>query len=331
MGTFVPEGLDAPGLGRVAEVPVGPCPVCGGTGSRARASGFDYEIATCANRWTFVQCTGCGHVFLDPRPAPEALGTIYPPTYYAYNYATAISPVARRVKDWLDRRKFRGVLRDLRRPPTSYLDVGCGDGRFLDLMAGHGVPPARVWGLELDAAAVARVRARGFPCLHGPVEECVNIPGGSLDLITMFHVIEHLSDPAAVVRRLADWLTPGGILALETPNLDALDARLFGATWWGGYHFPRHWHLFTSRTLQRLLEDAGLTVTSVRYQTGHSFWLYSFHHALRYGRHAHPRLARLFDPVAGSLLALAAVTAFDKVRALAGARTSAMLVTARKG
>jgi len=325
----LPPEFDA-SLPEIAVEPVPTCAICGGADSAAFAEGYDYELRTCRNRWRFVRCTGCGHVRLDPRPHPGALPVIYPPTYYAYNYDTQVHPLARRAKQWLDERKFRGILRRLDRAPASYLDVGCGNGRFLDLMAAKGISRDRIYGLELDRATVARVRARGYQAYCARVEECEEIAEGTLDLITMFHVIEHVDAPDAVVRRLVRWLAPGGVLAIETPNLDSWDARLFRDRFWGGYHIPRHWHLFTPATLTRLLQDAGLTLSTVRYQTGHSFWLYSFHHRLRYGSPPHPALARRFDPMGGSLLALALVTALDKLRAAMGFRTSAMLVIARK-
>jgi SAM-dependent methyltransferase len=145
----------------------------------------------------------------------------------------------------------------------------------------------------------------------------------------MFHVIEHVDDPAAVVKKVASWLAPGGVFALETPNLNSYDARLFKPSYWGGYHIPRHWNLFTPDSLFELLRRAGLEPCKVLYQTGHSFWLYSFHHTLRYGKRPRPRLARWFDPLR-SLPALALFTGFDKLRAALGCRTSAMLVLARK-
>ena len=67
--------------------------------------------------------------------------------------------------------------------------------------------------------------------------------------MTMFHVIEHVADPPRVAERVARWLAPGGVFAVETPNLESLDARLFRERYWGGYHFPRHWHLYPFRGL----------------------------------------------------------------------------------
>ena len=84
-----------------------------------------------------------------------------------------------------------------------------------------------------------------------------------------------------------------------------------------------------SRHLQRLLEEHGFMVEAVRYQTGHSFWLFSIHHWLRYNRAMpSPLLARLFDP-ARSLPLLVLATGFDKARAALGFRTSAMMFVAR--
>lgn len=124
-------------------------------------------------------------------------------------------------------------------------------------------------------------------------------------------------------------MKPGGIFAVETPNLDSWDARLFRDQYWGGYHIPRHWSLFRPETLTRLLQQSGYEVLATEYKTGHSFWLYSIHHWLRYQGKPRVALARRFDPM-GSLVALAAFTGFDILRKAAGFRTSAMLLIARK-
>lgn len=322
------RAFSAPDIPEIAETPVPACDHCGTADSELFASGRDYELRTCRNEWHFVRCAACGLVRLHPRPAVEALGTIYPPTYYAYEYER-IPWVARTAKALLDRRKLAGIVRALGRPVEGFADVGCGTGRHLRAMHAAGVPKARIHGLELDAATVARLQAEGFQAHCERVETCTQVADDSLDLVTMFHVIEHVESPAAVIRRVARWLAPGGVLALETPNLDAWDARRFRERWWGGYHIPRHWTLFTPETLQAMLRAQGLEPFAVRYQTGHSFWMYSFHHALRYGARPRPGLARRFDPLR-NVVPLAALTALDLLRGAVGARTSAMLVLARR-
>jgi 2-polyprenyl-3-methyl-5-hydroxy-6-metoxy-1,4-benzoquinol methylase len=323
-----PEEILASGAPMVAEVDVPHCEVCGRTEVRPAASGYDYELITCRNEWHFVSCSNCGHVWLNPRPSVEALDVIYPETYYAYNYGE-ISAVARKSKELLDSLKMRKILATCREQPHAYLDVGCGDGRYLEVLARRGVSRDQLYGLELDEQVVARVRERGFQAFCERVETCERFEDAKFDLITMFHVIEHVDSPRAVIDRLASWLRPGGVLALETPNVDSLDARLFRTGTWGGYHIPRHWHLFKPPTLTHLAEQAGLEVEAIGYETGHAFWMYSIHHMLRYGQPPRPRTARFFDPF-HSLVPLAAFTAFDRLRSTLGAKTSAMLMIARK-
>ncbi|HVU64375.1 MAG TPA: class I SAM-dependent methyltransferase [Phycisphaerales bacterium] len=311
------------------------CPVCGGTTFVQHAIAFDYELRTCRNAWRFVRCTDCSHIWLNPRPAISTLSVIYPPHYYAYHYTEKVSPLALRIKNALDRRKFgtiRSVLGGAPRPLRGFADIGCGDGRYLAFARAAGVPDAHNYGLELDPSSVERLRARGFAAVCARVEDCREIAPASLDLATMFHVIEHVDDPRAVVEGVAAWIAPGGVFAVETPNIAAWDARLFARTYWGGYHVPRHWNMFTPVTLARLLRDAGLEVVATRFQTGHSFWMYSMHHLTRYAGASRPRLSRMFDPFGGwpALPALAAFTAFDKFRAALGVQTSSMLMIARK-
>jgi len=310
--------------------PVPSCLICGSTEHKPYAEGFDYESRTCRNRWRFVQCDECKHAWLNPRPRAEALPVIYPPTYYAYNYERAINPIARRGKAWLDRLKLRSIRSFLATPAQSYLDVGCGDGRFLRAMEKLGVPRTTLYGIELDGETARSLAKAGYQVASGRVVGCDMIRDCSIDLATMFNVIEHVSDPAAVLRRLATWIRPAGVLAVETPNIDSSDAKIFRGSFWGGYHFPRHWHLFNPVTITRLLERSGFSVRAIRFHTGHSFWMYSFHHALRYNVvSSWPKVARLFDPLQ-NLPFLVGFTGLDVFRALIGFKTSAMVVVATR-
>jgi SAM-dependent methyltransferase len=177
---------------------------------------------------------------------------------------------------------------------------------------------------------VTRLRRRGYQVYQQRVEDCSEIPAGSIELATMFHVIEHVADPVRVVRRIAQWLSPGGALVVETPNLDSWDARLFKQSRWGGYHIPRHWTLFDASSLRRLFEGSGLTVEHSAYQTGHASWMNSLHHLAKFNsRSPSPRLAHWFELPKGLPL-LIAFTGFDIVRRSLGAPTSAILMVARK-
>lgn len=323
-----PAEFTDPSLPVIPTEPVDTCVVCGSVAFEPFARGYDYELRTCRNEWTFVRCGGCNHVWLNPRPAISALDVIYPKHYYAYDYETRINPIARWAKARLDSRKFSGILRRASRTPRTFLDVGCGTGRYLRTMHALGLEKRHIHGLELDATVVQSLQHEGFDAVCARVEDA-HFETASIDMVTMFHVIEHVDAPDRVVSRIAKWVAPGGLLAIETPNIDSLDRRLFADGLWGGYHIPRHWHLFTQATLSRLLSGAGFTPIAVVYQTGHSFWMYSLHHRLRYSNRPRVTLSRFFDPFS-NVAPLAAFTGFDMLRSALGARTSAMLVLAER-
>jgi len=146
------------------------------------------------------------------------------------------------------------------------------------------------------------------------------------DLVILNQTIEHLVSPAQVVEKAFELLAPGGRLLIETPSLDGIDAKLFRHGYWGGYHFPRHWTLFTAATLARLVGRAGFEGERGDYLASPAFWCQSFQHVV--GEHRLPRpLVGVFgirNPVA-----LAAFTALDLV--LARFRpTSNLRLVARK-
>src|SRR5262249_26459696 len=157
---------------------------CGGERRTAFARGHDYELETCRNEWRFWQCAACATVWLDPRPQTAALGVIYPASYYAYQMGK-ISPVALKGKAMLDRLKFRSILAHTG-APKSFLDIGCGDGRYLDLFARRGIPKDKIYGLELSEEPVRTLRERGYQAFRRRVEDCAEIPSEAIDLVTMF-------------------------------------------------------------------------------------------------------------------------------------------------
>ena len=123
----------------IAVTDVPQCPVCDAKEFDLLTVGYDYEILTCLNPWRFVECRSCGHVWLNPRPATSALSTIYPSSYYAYDTAKTINPIALWGKALLDTFKLRKIFQALARPLTSFLDIGCGSGQYLRVAERRGV------------------------------------------------------------------------------------------------------------------------------------------------------------------------------------------------
>ena len=276
----------------------GACALCGGREGTRLAGGPDFEYDTTRLELTLWRCP-CGGVYLDPRPAPEALARIYPPDYYAYDFAARLGPLVRRFKGFAERAKL-----DMYRPffgaGSRVLDVGCADGELLAGLGGT-TTGLRLEGVELSASAAAQAERRGITVHRGRVEE-VSLPAAAYDLVIMNQLIEHVRDPLAVLRALGRALRPGGHLVVETPNLDSLDARLFRRRYWGGYHLPRHFHLFDRRTLPALARRAALVPISLRPLVCPQFWILSLHNWL-VDRGARSLAVRLFNPLNPAWLA----------------------------
>jgi SAM-dependent methyltransferase len=198
--------------------------------------------------FVFARCTGCGLVSLQPLPDAAAIARHHDASYRAGRYAVFAAAEDVRAAIAADRlARLRPVL-----PAGRWLDVGCSTGAFLVAARAAG---NTVEGVELSAPAAEQARARGV-AVHQTRAEAFE-PAAPYDAITAFDVVEHLPDPLAFVRRAAEWLRPGGAIALTVPNAASLVARLLGRRWFY-YAPPDHVHYFTPATVTRLLESSGL-------------------------------------------------------------------------
>jgi 2-polyprenyl-3-methyl-5-hydroxy-6-metoxy-1,4-benzoquinol methylase len=139
------------------------------------------------------------------------------------------------------------------RKAGSLLDVGCGNGTFLNRMRSLGW---NVQGVEVDHKA-ARIAEKVFsvPVFVGTLEEARR-PAASIDAITMNHVIEHVHDPIALLQECHRILKPGAHVTVVTPNVRSLGHAWFGRDW-RGLEPPRHLYLFSQSTLQNSAREAG--------------------------------------------------------------------------
>lgn len=244
------------------------CESCGATGAVVFSALRDHLFGS-PGEWNLRRCgsPACGLVWLDPRPLPEQLGKLY--TAYYTHAAGSSAPsdpesyrsrgVKRVLKVALSAIFFwkRPVIRSdflhlegLR--PGSVLEVGCGDGRFLEAAAHRGW---KSFGLDFDAAAVAAARRRGVEADVGELTDG-RYAAGSFDAIVMNNVIEHLWNPRETLAECHRILRPGGRLVMVTPNFDSLGRKRFGRNW-RGLEPPRHLYLYTSRSLRSLCRRAG--------------------------------------------------------------------------
>ncbi|HKQ19847.1 MAG TPA: class I SAM-dependent methyltransferase, partial [Candidatus Eisenbacteria bacterium] len=211
------------------------------------------------------ECPRCHRRALDPRPAPSALAYWYGPGYFGASSRKFIGPIESFVDFFRDGRA-REAARLLGRLPSAgraprVLDVGCGSGLFLAALAKRGF---ECHGTEFSDETARRARAiRGLSIHAGPIDSATYAPG-SFDLISVWHVLEHLDQPDELLRHCARWLRPGGALMLAVPNIDSWQGRLFRGAW---FHLdpPRHFFHFGPSSLGSALSNAGFQVETMRH------------------------------------------------------------------
>jgi SAM-dependent methyltransferase len=224
------------------------CAACGASDLRLAFSvaGAAGEFVPTTDRYgvalgDFVRCGSCGHLQLASMPEVRSL----------YEEAESGDYEA---EEEGQRATARAVLERVERHVPArgrLLDYGCWVG-FLGSEAA-----ARGWsvvGVEPSRWAAERARARGV--------DVVDEPSGAFDAIALGDVIEHLPDPGGELDRLAAQLAPGGVIWIATPDAGSRVARVLGRRWWSV--IPTHLHLFTRRSLTRLLERHGLESLEMR-------------------------------------------------------------------
>jgi len=147
------------------------------------------------------------------------------------------------------------------RADLDLLDVGCGSASLLGLMKRRGF---RVMGVDFssEAAKVAKLE-NGVQVVVGSLEEAA-FPDRSFDIVTLFHVMEHVTNPRDVLKEVARILKPDGSVVLQVPNIDSWQFGMFGAKWYG-LDIPRHVIDYSKDAMLRLLLDAGFAAHRIRH------------------------------------------------------------------
>jgi len=274
----------------------GNCFLCGGEGVLLYG-GLRDRLFGAPGIWSLMQCPKCQIVWLNPRPLPEDIGELYS-QYYTHQIADApkrsLEGLRKRIKASILRSSFGyemegssrilgsvlsriGPLEDIVGINVRYLkaddrgrllDVGCGNGFFLDHMRRLGWDAS---GVELDGEAVSVAREKlGLEVFHGSLEEA-NFPDGYFDAVTVNHVIEHVLDPVGLLKECRRILRADGRLIVITPNIKSLGCCAIDENW---VHWdpPRHLFIFSPEALGTCAERAGLILEDLRTTASNARW-----------------------------------------------------------
>jgi ubiquinone/menaquinone biosynthesis C-methylase UbiE len=144
--------------------------------------------------------------------------------------------------------------------PWRLLDVGCHIGVMLEIAQERGWDAV---GVEPSTWAATRARERGLNVINATLANAHLAPN-SFDAVTIWDVIEHLTNPASDLRQVYRVLKPGGVVGIHTIDIDSLLSRVMGHRW--PWLMEMHLYYFSPRTLGRMLSDIGFKVEQVIYQ-----------------------------------------------------------------
>lgn len=240
----------------VLETPDG-CPICGGGGRHEALSAQDHTVSHEA--FTLVDCLTCGCRYTAPRPDQHSIGAYYSsPDYISH------SNTSRSLQDRLYKIARRWALRSKHaivyacRPEGRVLDLGCGTGEFLGYLRSRGY---LVQGVEPDLGAremaIANHAIEVLPVIDAlPAQE-------QFQVITMWHVLEHVPDPRRTLKKLYSLLADRGFLLIAVPDHESWDAQHYGKDW-AAYDVPRHLLHFRRQDIRTLLQEHGFNLLKVR-------------------------------------------------------------------
>lgn len=216
-------------------------------------------VSTAGDRFTLRKCRHCGACFLSPKPTKQQLDAAYDDSYYGQS-ESKFSGWIERVLDHFRSQRARTVMRYVK-APANVLDLGCGNGRFLQGLIDHDYSG---YGIELPSKSAER--ASGIPGLHLKTGQLCEDDFGEhfFDAVTMWHVFEHLPEPRATLGIIEKVLKQGGYLLVSLPNIDSVQSMLFRGRW---LHLdpPRHLSFFGALDLPRIMQSFGFELVTTKH------------------------------------------------------------------
>ena len=228
------------------------CPWCGSENARLYIELKDLFLTQ--EPFKILECKECGLLYTTPRPNKDEIGRYYKSEeYYSHqeNKEGFIPKVYEKVKSVNLKNKY-GIATEGKEKGKA-LDIGCGVGDILHTMEQHGWDCTGVEPSE-DAKVIAKKRIKGQLLSS---EEQENLPDSSFDIITMWHVLEHVDDIRWQIQQLHRLCKPGGRIIIALPNYKSYDGQYYKAEW-AAYDVPRHLNHFNKETLIRFFEESHL-------------------------------------------------------------------------
>jgi len=243
------------------------CPVCSGEQFSSFKTIKDHMITK--EDFDIVSCDSCGFHFTNPIPLVTDIGNYYKSEDYISHSSSKkglVNSIYGIVRSITLKQKVSLVQK--RTAGLSLLDIGAGTGHFLNHSKKAGF---NVQGLEPDDDAVQFAK-ENFHLDLDPLDMLYKIESNSKDVITMWHVLEHVYQLNEDLSEMNRVLNKSGLLIIAVPNMDSYDAKKYGE-YWAAYDVPRHLYHFQKNTIKQLLEKHKFSLLEILPMKFDSFYV----------------------------------------------------------
>jgi len=261
------------------------CPLCQHKEVKTLYSGLEkvYRVDHFAiqKKLAIKKCDFCQVIFSDPQLTYEELKTYYSADYGAFhvkkrnNFFGKIQnfikeEILRQFFGYGQKKWWRFALHPFKISLAHYppkiangrlLDIGCGAGNFLVNVKKLGYD---VYGIDPSPIAVRVAKDQGLKNVYQGILEAGQFEKSFFDIITMFHVFEHIINPRDTISEIKKILKPDGLLIISVPNFSSLGSKIFGK-YWAGLSFPLHYFHYHKKYLSLLLESYNFSLVNAYY------------------------------------------------------------------
>lgn len=288
------------------------CPLCASKHAKHALNVVDFSVSK--EIFELVDCADCGFRFTNPRPNVGGLSRYYQSENYI-SHSNANSSLQDRLYQLARKFTLRGKYQLLKayQPIGKVLDIGCGTGQFLAHLMSRGYSVQGIEpSLNTREGTIANYGIRVVPSINDiPHQEQFNI-------VTMWHVLEHIPDLRSHFKKLFALMADKGILIIAVPDRSSWDAQHYGPNW-AAWDVPRHLSHFRQKDIHTLLDEHGFTLLQTK-----RMWIDAFYIAMLSEQYiGHGKL--------GSIIMGIAYGTWSNILSLLGGRpTSSTLYIAKK-